>query len=147
MDIRIVPGDISHIAETAVLEKQCFSRPWPQSMLESQLFSPRGLFFAALDRDDRVLGYIGMTTVLDEGSITNVAVDPGKRRQGIASGLLEALVKKGREMELAFITLEVRKSNAPAIALYEKYGFSTVGERKNYYDEPKEDALLMTLYL
>ena len=92
-----------------------------------------------------VLGYAGLQTVLDEGYINNVAVDEKFRRQGIADELIAAFVRFG-QARLAFLTLEVRASNAPAIALYAKHGFVEVGRRKNYYDDPKEDALLMTLF-
>ena len=85
--------------------------------------------------------------LLDEGYISNVAVHPDARRQGIGDALIDALAAKAAELELAFLTLEVRESNAPAIALYAKHGFHPVGKRKNYYDAPKEDAVLMTCYL
>ena len=85
--------------------------------------------------------------MLDEGYISNVAVHPDARRQGIGDALIDALAAKAAELELAFLTLEVRESNAPAIALYAKHGFHPVGKRKNYYDAPKEDAVLMTCYL
>ena len=76
-----------------------------------------------------------------------MAVAPEHRRRGIAAGLIEALLVKARERELSFVTLEVRESNTPAIALYEKYGFAQVGQRKNYYDLPRENAILMTKFL
>jgi ribosomal-protein-alanine N-acetyltransferase len=85
--------------------------------------------------------------VLDEGSLDNIAVDPAYRRQGVAQALLEALIAQGQAQRLSFITLEVREHNAPAIGLYEKNGFQVVGRRKNYYEKPREDAILMTLTL
>ena len=103
-------------------------------------------FIATMD-GGRVLGYVGLMYVLDEGYISNVAVHPEARRQGIGDALIDALAAKAAELELAFLTLEVRESNAPAIALYAKHGFHPVGKRKNYYDAPKEDAVLMTCYL
>lgn len=93
--------------------------------------------------DGTVLGYAGLQAVLDEGYINNVAVAPAYRRRGVAGALIAALVRFG-EAKLSFLTLEVRASNAPAIALYEKYGFTQAGRRKNYYDDPREDALLLT---
>ena len=84
--------------------------------------------------------------VLDEGDIGNVAVAPEHRRQGIADALLDALCARAAALDLAFLTLEVRASNAPAIALYRKHGFQTVGQRRNYYQKPDEDALLMTWF-
>ena len=85
--------------------------------------------------------------MLDEGYITNVAVSPDFRRQGIARALIEALLAKARENGLAFVTLEVRESNAPAIALYTGAGFEPVGKRKNFYSNPTENAVLMTISL
>ena len=79
--------------------------------------------------------------------ISNVAVSPDHRRQGIASTLIEALLRRAEELQLSFVTLEVRESNAPAIALYGRFGFTPVGRRKGYYDAPKEDAILMTRLL
>ena len=94
-------------------------------------------------RTRSVLGYAGLHAVLDEGYIDNVAVAPEYRRQGIADALIGAFTRFG-EARLAFLTLEVRAGNDPAITLYEKHGFYEVGRRKDYYDDPKEDAVLMT---
>ena len=93
-----------------------------------------------------VLGYAGLLVILDEGYITNVAVHPDFRRLGIASALLEAFERFGREKELSFLTLEVRNGNAPARGLYTKHGFEDVGRRRNYYEHPREDAIIMTRY-
>ena len=95
---------------------------------------------------ETVLGYANFLHVLDEGDIGNVAVAPEHRRQGIADALLDALCARAAALNLAFLTLEVRASNAPAIALYRKHGFQTVGQRRNYYQKPDEDALLMTWF-
>ena len=100
---------------------------------------------AAVDGDGTVLGYASLQTVLDEGYINNLAVLPAYRRLGIASALLEDFRRFGEAKGLAFLTLEVRASNAPAIALYAKHGYTQAGRRKNYYSHPKEDAILMTL--
>ena len=93
-----------------------------------------------------VLGYAGLLVAADEGYITNVAVDPSRRRQGVAAQLLQVFDDFARGNRLAFLTLEVRPSNAAAIALYEGFGFREVGRRRNYYDLPKEDALILTKY-
>ena len=95
---------------------------------------------------ETVLGYANFLHVLDEGDIGNVAVAPEFRRQGVADALLEALCARAAALNLAFLTLEVRASNAPAIALYRKHGFQAVGQRRNYYQKPDEDALLMTWF-
>ena len=135
-----------HIPQIEEIERECFSRPWTAEQLSGQMRDVQHEFIAAVD-DGRVLGYVGLMYVLDEGYISNVAVHPAARRQGIGDALIDALAAKAEELELAFLTLEVRESNTPAIALYSKHGFHPVGKRKNYYDAPKEDAVLMTCYL
>ena len=146
MEFRIVDVSAEHITQIEEIERKCFSRPWTVGQLRSQMRDAQHEFIAAVG-DGRVLGYVGLMYVLDEGYISNVAVHPDARRQGIGDTLIDALAAKAAELELAFLTLEVRESNAPAIALYAKHGFHPVGKRKNYYDAPKEDAVLMTCYL
>ena len=146
MEFRIVDVNAEHIPQIEEIERECFSRPWTAEQLRSQMRDAQHEFIASVN-DGRVLGYVGLMYVLDEGYISNVAVHPDARRQGIGDALIDALAAKAAELELAFLTLEVRESNAPAIALYTKHGFHPVGKRKNYYDAPKEDAVLMTCYL
>ena len=114
--------------------------------LKSQLPDNMHRFILAESPDGQVLGYVGMMFVLDEGYISNVAVKSQYRKNHIGSALIEELIKIGRELELSFISLEVRASNAPAQALYRKFGFENAGYRKNYYDFPKEDAIIMTKF-
>lgn len=140
----IVPMAERHLAALAEIEKACFHAPWSESMLREEL--GKGIFLVA-ERDGQAVGYVGCQTVLDEGYITNVAVSPDARRQGIARALIVKLTDEARAAGLAFVTLEVRVSNAPAIALYEGAGFGRVGVRKNFYTAPTEDAVLMTLFL
>ena len=147
MDYRIVDVEERHIAQLAELEERCFSAPWTPDQLRGQMKDSLHEFIAAEAADGAVLGYVGMTYVVDEGYISNVAAAPEHRRQGIGEKLVAELVRRAEELELAFVTLEVRRSNTPAIALYKKMGFSPVGLRKNYYDLPKEDAILMTKFL
>lgn len=144
MNYKLTPMTMEHIPQLAALERACFSRPWSEESLQGELWNDSAVIIVAEGEDGTVLGYAGLQTVLDEGYINNVAVDEKYRRQGIADELIAAFVRFGRA-KLAFLTLEVRASNAPAIALYAKHGFVEVGRRKNYYDDPKEDALLMTL--
>lgn len=106
----------------------------------------KGIFLVA-EQDGAVAGYVGCQTVLDEGYITNVAVSPDCRRQGIGRALIAELTERAKRAGLAFVTLEARESNAPAITLYEGAGFRRVGVRKNFYTAPAEDAVLMTLFL
>ena len=143
MNYQLVPMDRSHLEGVAALERTCFSHPWSVEMLAEELYNETASFLVAEGEDGSVLGYAGLHVVLDEGYIDNVAVDPACRRQGIADALIDTFVRFGAA-RLAFLTLEVRAGNAPAIALYEKHGFYEVGRRKDYYDDPKEDAILMT---
>ena len=128
------------------IEQQSFSVPWTEAMLRVQL-SPDSHVFLTAESAEGVVGYVGMMYVLDEGYISNVAVRPDRRRQGIADALLDALETRARALMLSFLTLEVRAGNVPAVALYEKHGYRVVGRRKKYYEKPTEDALLMTLIL
>ena len=143
MDCKLVPMDRSHLAGVAALEKLCFAVPWTEAMLAEELYNPAASFIVAEGPAGQVLGYAGLHVVLDEGYIDNVAVRPECRRQGIGDRLLEVFCRFG-QAHLAFLTLEVRPSNAAAVALYEKHGFQEAGRRKDYYTDPTEDALLLT---
>ena len=145
MHVRIVPMNGDHLDEVAELERICFSVPWSRNMLAEELDNLLSAFLVALDDNDRVVGYAGLQVVLDEGYITNVAVRPECRRQGVAAKLLQVFLDFARANRLAFLTLEVRASNYDAIALYGSRGFRSVGRRKNYYEHPREDAIIMTL--
>lgn len=135
-----------HLPALEEIERQCFHAPWNQMALREELYQEGSLFLVA-EQDGQTLGYVGCQTVLDEGYITNVAVHPDARRRGVAQALLCALHERAETCGLSFVTLEVRVSNAPAIALYEKAGYISVGVRKDFYRDPKEDAVLMTLFL
>lgn len=145
MNVRIVPMNADHLDEVAELERICFSVPWSRNMLAEELDNLLSAFLVALDDNDKVVGYAGVQIILDEGYITNVAVRPECRRQGIAAKLLQVFLDFAKANKLAFLTLEVRASNYDAIALYGSRGFRSVGRRKNYYEHPKEDAIIMTL--
>ena len=147
MSFRIIPMTDIHLSQIAALEKVCFpADPWSGELFRAALESPHAVLLAAEGENGEVLGYAVLSAVLDEGNLDNIAVAPCVRRQGVADALLSALMDFGRE-RLSVLMLEVRASNLPAIALYEKHGFVPVGRRKNYYDAPKEDAILMTLEL
>ena len=145
MHVRIVPMNGDHLDEVAELERICFSVPWSRNMLAEELDNLLSAFLVALDDSGRVVGYAGLQVVLDEGYITNVAVRPECRRMGVASQLLQVFLNFAKANKLAFLTLEVRASNYDAIALYGSRGFRSVGRRKNYYEHPREDAIIMTL--
>ena len=144
MDYQLIPLAHEHLVQAAEIERLCFSDPWSEKMLAEHLANPCSLTLAAVGDTGRLLGYVGLLAVVDEGYITNVAVRPDCRRQGVAAALLDALEAQGKERELAFLTLEVRQSNASARALYEKLGYLQAGLRRNYYENPREDAIIMT---
>lgn len=143
--MKIEKMQISHIGRVSEIEKMCFSHPWSRQSLESELANDTSVFFAATENND-VIGYIGASAVLDEGYIFNIAVDENHRCKGVGSALVDTLVTYGKKNNLSFLTLEVRQSNISAMSLYSKFGFIKVGERKDYYSQPKENAILMTKY-
>ena len=145
MNYSIIPMTSAHLDQVAEIEQICFSDPWSRRMLSEHLENECAATLVAQGEDGTILGYAGLLVILDEGYITNVAVRPEYRRQGIAGQLLEVFRSFAEGNKMAFLTLEVRDSNASARALYTKYGFREVGVRKNYYDHPKEDAIIMTL--
>ena len=146
-NINIVPMTADHLDALEQLERTCFSRPWSRKMLAEELDNECAAFLVAEDAaTGEAGGYAGLLVAADEGYITNVAVDPSRRRQGVAAQLLRVFDDFARANRLAFLTLEVRPSNTAAIALYQGFGFREEGRRRNYYDLPKEDALILTKY-
>ena len=141
MEILVMNED--HINQIVEMEQLYFSDPWSASAFQSELDNSLALWLVAVE-GDRVLGYVGSQTVLGQADMMNLAVSPLFRRQGVASGLVDALIKHLKERDVHVLVLEVRASNEPAIRLYEKYGFVQVGRRPNYYAHPKEDALILT---
>ena len=131
-----------HVAQVAALEAICFHDPWSEKSVASELTNPLSLWLVALD-GERVAGYVGSQSVLGESDMMNVAVHPDYRRRGIAEKLCLALVDALKEKGNHCLTLEVRASNDPAKALYEKLGFRQIGLRKNYYRNPREDACIL----
>jgi ribosomal-protein-alanine N-acetyltransferase len=140
--MEIIKMEQGHVAQVAALEAICFQDPWSEKSVASELSNPLSHWLVAVEADT-VLGYIGSQTVLDESDMMNVAVSPAHRRRGIAEALVLALADALREKGSVKLTLEVRASNAPAITLYEKLDFKPIGLRKNYYRNPKEDALIL----
>ena len=131
-----------HVPQVAQLEKICFADPWSEMSIAHELESIWSLWLVAME-DGELVGYVGSQSSVDEADIMNVAVNPGWRRQGIAAKLINGLVAQLKNRGIHALMLEVRVTNAPAIALYEKLGFVEVGRRKNYYRNPKEDALIL----
>ena len=132
----------AHVAQIAQLEKRCFSDPWSENSIRSELTGRLSLWVVALD-GDTVAGYIGSQSVLGESDMMNVAVAPEYRRRGIAQALILELIRRLSQQGNRSLMLEERASNTPAITLYHKLGFAQVGRRPNYYRNPKEDALIL----
>lgn len=141
--MRIKPASVDDLAAIEAIEQLCFPDPWPNAVIEQQ----RERFLVATTEGGELMGYLCFSSVLDEGSVDNIAVAPKWQRQGAADALMNAALDRARSLALAFITLEVRASNAAAIALYKKHGYAEVGRRKDYYRAPREDAILMTRFL
>ena len=132
----------THVSEVAELEKMCFSAPWSEKSVASELENPLSLWLVATEQD-RVLGYVGSQTVLGESDMMNLAVAPATRCQGIGRQLVEALAEALQKNGSHCLTLEVRQSNLPAQKLYGALGFQQIGRRPGYYSNPKEDALIL----
>ena len=131
-----------HVPQVAQLEKLCFADPWSEMSIASELQSIWSYWVVALD-GDQIVGYVGSQSSVDETDIMNIAVHPDYRRQGIGRDLVLALAEALQKKGIRGLMLEVRQSNAPAIALYEQLGFQQVGMRPNYYRNPKENALIL----
>ena len=138
----IVKMELCHAEQVAQLEKAIISDPWSLNAVSGEITNPMSLWLVALEGDE-VLGYIGSQSVLGEADMMNLAVREDARGRGIAVALVDALVSQLRQNGVYRLTLEVRVSNAPAIRLYEKLSFKTIGKRPNYYYHPREDALIM----
>ena len=130
----------SHVAQIAALEAMCFSAPWSERSVSSELENALSLWIVAMDGEN-LAGYVGSQSVLGEADMMNLAVHPDYRRQGVGEKLVNTLIDALSQAQVHSLTLEVRASNAPAKALYQKLGFLQVGLRPRYYQNPKEDAL------
>jgi ribosomal-protein-alanine N-acetyltransferase len=142
-DIRIVRSLPAHIEDIMIVENLSFKIPWSrQAIIDEFVKNKFALYFSA-ESGGHIVGYAGMWHICDEGHITNIAVHPEFRCAGIGSLLMESLIEKASELSITGMTLEVRKSNAAAQALYRKYGFADCGFRKAYYADNGEDAIIM----
>jgi ribosomal-protein-alanine acetyltransferase len=130
------------LRQVAIIEKENFSCPWSETAFASTLEKENIIYLVAVELEE-IIGYCGEWYVLDEGEITNVAVSRSSRRKGIAVQLLQELFVQAQKKGVTLHTLEVRKSNQSAINLYEKLGFQAEGIRKNFYEKPTEDAIIM----
>lgn len=140
--MRIVKMQPEHVAAVAEMERQCFSDPWSEKSVASELDNPLSLWLIA-EADGVVAGYVGSQTVLDSADMMNLAVSQDFRRQGIGEQLVNSLTEALAEKGVKTLLLEVRISNEPAKQLYQKLGFEIVGKRPRYYEKPREDAVIL----
>lgn len=138
---KMMPEDILQVHQ---IEESTFSVPWSYEAIEDAAKREETIYLTAKE-DEEVLGYAGMWTVLGEGEIVQVAVKESARRRGVADAIMNALIEEGRKKGIDIFFLEVRQSNAAAIKLYEKHGFINIGTRKNFYERPVENAIVMSL--
>lgn len=143
MRFKVLPVTSEHIPGIAEIEKACFAQPWSAQSLTAELEKDNAVMFAALKTGGEVIGWAGLTHICGEGSITNIAVLPQARRNGVGEALTRALIDESIRLALDWLMLEVRISNVAAVSLYQKLGFQPVGIRPNFYDFPREDAMLM----
>ena len=136
---------LSDLPEISRIEKENFSLPWSAQGFADSMKQESTCYLSAYV-DGKIVGYCGYLQVLDEADITNVAVDAASRRGGIGERMLLELMERGKKNGIRAFTLEVRESNEAAIALYRKLGFEQAGIRKNFYDKPKENAVIMWKY-
>ena len=144
-DIEIKTADTNDAKSISRLEQLCFSHSWSEASVKSAMES--GTVYFCAENDGCTVGYAGVKVVLDEGQVANIAVDPSFRGRHIGRALAEKMIDHCKDSGCTCLTLEVRPSNQPAVRLYESLGFCSVGVRKNYYRDPLENCVLMTLFL
>jgi len=142
MEVEVREIRFSDLDEISEIEKICFSLPWSKEMIAQELLNKMA-YYQCATVNGKVIGYMGMWKIVDEGHVTNVAVLPEYRKKGIASQLISKMIEVCKCSEIYNITLEARESNLDAISLYEKFGFKSAGKRPNYYQKPNEDAVVM----
>lgn len=130
------------VPSVAAIDRECIENPWNEKLFRESMDEPQYLFLVA-EASGRIAGYAGLMMSLDEGEIMNIAVTAPQRRRGIARALMTELMRRGRQRGALAFTLEVRSSGAGAIALYESLGFRREGLRRGYYENPREDAVIM----
>lgn len=137
---KAVLGDAKRMAE---LEKLCFKTPWSEAAIRREIEENPVAIYIIAELHGQVIGYAGVWWILDEGHITNVAVDPEYRDNKVATEIISGLIRVAEAEGVNKFTLEVRLSNEPALSLYRKFGFREVGLRKEYYEDNGEDAIIM----
>ena len=144
MEIKILPMEKGHVDDVLEIEEQAYGdHHWSKASFYGELANNLAHYYCAFDSDEKLVGYSGSWRVLDEAHITTIAVRSELRQKKIGEALLNRILEDCYKNEIKYITLEVRASNTPAIKLYEKYGFKSLGLRKGYYQNNNEDALIM----
>lgn len=144
MQIKIEPMQKNQIEDVLKIEEQAYGEHhWSKDSFYGELSNNLAHYYCAFDMEGNLLGYAGSWRVIDEAHITTIAVKPEFKRKKIGEALLNQILSDCYKNEIKYITLEVRASNTPAISLYEKYGFKSLGTRKGYYQNNNEDALIM----
>lgn len=144
MDVQIRRMEQGDVEKVSCLERQIFSQPWSRQGFLDALANENVIFLVA-EAEKRIVGYCGMYCALDEGEITNVAVDSETRKKGVGRKLMDKLLGEAKTAGIRTVILEVRVSNEAAIRLYESFGFTVWGTRKGFYEKPREDGYVMSL--
>jgi len=140
--------DLSDVVDVATLEREVFTDPWSADSFLAEVERKPEIGYPVVIRDDgRLIAYAVAWFIVDELHVGNIAVHPDFQGRGLATLLLEHLMDEGRRRDMVFATLEVRPSNAPALALYGKFGFRQIARRRNYYRDNREDALVLATAL
>lgn len=144
MQIRIEKMQKSHVDDVLKIEEQAYGEHhWSKDSFYGELSNDLAFYYSAFDMEGNLVGYAGTWHILDEAHITTIAVRPDLKRKKIGEAILDKILEDCYKDEIKYLTLEVRVSNIPAISLYEKYGFKSLGTRKGYYQNNNEDALIM----
>lgn len=146
-EITIVKTEQSHLDEICKIENMCFSSPWSKNSFQFGLDNPNTQSYYSAIIDNKIVGYICIFHLFEEGELLNIAVNPEFRGMGIAQKLMDKMFETLKTKNVSRITLEVRESNTPAISLYTKNGFVPFAVRKNYYSKPTEDGIVMEKHI
>ena len=142
--LTIFPMEKEHLDDVIVIEEKAYGEHhWSKESFFNELNNNLARYFCAFNSEGQLVGYCGCWQIMEEAHITNIAVSPDFRRKSVGEALLVAILKSCYLEKIKYLTLEVRVSNEPAIKLYEKYGFKSLGVRKGYYQDNNEDALIM----
>ncbi|MCL1844005.1 MAG: ribosomal protein S18-alanine N-acetyltransferase [Defluviitaleaceae bacterium] len=145
--ISITPAEVRHAPEMHAIEADSFAAAWSETSIKYEILQKNSVCLVATGENGAVIGHAYMRHIINEGHINNIAVQKSFRRRGIASLLVNGLINAAEKLEMMGLTLEVRESNTAAISLYQKFGFAPEGVRKDYYSHPRENGIVMWLYL